>query len=38
VHVRVVSDSKPWQNAVAQPALLEDAYLYWVNVPVEVAA
>lgn len=38
VHVRVVADSKPWQNAVAQPALLEDAYLYWVNAPVEVAA
>lgn len=38
VHVRVVADSKPWKNAVAQPALLEDAYLYWVNAPVEVAA
>jgi ABC-2 type transport system ATP-binding protein len=38
VHVRVVADQKPWQNAVAQPALLEDAYLYWVNAPVEVAA
>ena len=38
VHVRVVSDAKPWANAVSQPALLEDAYLYWVNAPVEVAA
>jgi ABC-2 type transport system ATP-binding protein len=38
VHVRVVGDEKPWHNAVAQPALLEDAYLYWVNAPVEVAA
>ena len=38
VHVRVVSDAKPWANAVAQPAVLEDAYLYWVKAPVEVAA
>ncbi len=38
VHVRVVSDNKPWHNAVPQPALLEDAYLHWVNAPVEVPA
>ena len=38
VHVRVVSDARPWANAVEQPAVLEDAYLYWVNAPVEVAA
>ena len=38
VHVRVVSDAKPWANAVAQAAVLEDAYLYWVKAPVEVAA
>jgi ABC-2 type transport system ATP-binding protein len=38
VHLRTVSEHKPWQNAVPQPALLEDAYLYWVNAPVEVEA
>ena len=38
VHVRVVSDDKPWHNGVSLPAVLEDAYLYWVNAPVEVAA
>ena len=38
IHVRVVSHEKPWANAVAQDAVLEDAYLYWVNAPVEVAA
>ncbi len=38
VHVRVVSGKNPWQNAVSQPALLEDAYLHWVNAPVEVTA
>ena len=38
VHVRVVSDTKPWQNAISQSALLEDAYLHWVNAPVEVPA
>jgi ABC-type multidrug transport system ATPase subunit len=38
VHVRVISESKPWHNAEQQLALLEDAYLHWVNVPVEVPA
>ncbi|ABF41798.1 ABC transporter, ATPase subunit [Candidatus Koribacter versatilis Ellin345] len=38
VHVRVVSDEKPWHNAESEPAVLEDAYLHWVNAPVEVAA
>jgi ABC-type multidrug transport system ATPase subunit len=38
VHVRVVSDAKPWANAIAQPAVLEDAYLNWVHAPLEVAA
>jgi len=38
VHVRVVCDEKPWHNAVSEPAVLEDAYLHWVNAPVEVAA
>ena len=38
VHVRVVHERSPWHNAVLQDAVLEDAYLYWVNAPVEVAA
>ena len=38
VHVRVVCESKPWQNALPQPPQLEDAYLYWVNVPAEAMA
>ena len=38
IHVRVVSDTRPWGNAVPQEAVLEDAYRSWVNAPVEVAA
>jgi ABC-type multidrug transport system ATPase subunit len=38
VHVRVVCEGKPWQNAVLQPAQLEDAYLYWVNAAAEAVA
>jgi len=37
-HVRVVSENKPWENAILQSAQLEDAYLYCLNAPVEVAA
>ena len=37
-HVRVVSENKPWENALLQSAQLEDAYLYCLNAPVEVAA
>lgn len=37
-HVRVVSDEKPWGNALLQTAQLEDAYLYCLNAPAEVAA
>ena len=37
-HVRVVSEAKPWGNALLQTAQLEDAYLYCLNAPVEVAA
>jgi len=36
--VRVVSEQKPWGNALLQAAQLEDAYLYCLNAPVEVAA
>lgn len=37
-HVRVVSEQKPWGNALLQAAQLEDAYLYCLNAPVEVMA
>ena len=37
-HVRVVSENRPWENALLQSAQLEDAYLYCLNGPVEVAA
>jgi ABC-type multidrug transport system ATPase subunit len=37
-HVRVVSERKPWENAILQTAQLEDAYLQCLNSPVEVAA
>jgi ABC-2 type transport system ATP-binding protein len=37
-HVRVVSENKPWENALLQTAQLEDAYLYCLNAPVEVVA
>jgi ABC-2 type transport system ATP-binding protein len=37
-HVRVVSENRPWENALLQTAQLEDAYLYCLNAPVEVAA
>lgn len=37
-HVRVVSEDKPWENALLQNAQLEDAYLYCLNAPVEVVA
>ena len=37
-HVRVVSERKPWENALLQTAQLEDAYLYCLNAGVEVFA
>ncbi len=37
-HVRVVSEDKPWGNAVLQAAQLEDAYLYCLSAPDEVYA
>lgn len=37
-HVRVVSERKPWENALLQTAQLEDAYLYCLNAGVEVCA
>jgi ABC-2 type transport system ATP-binding protein len=37
-HVRVVSEQKPWANALLQTAQLEDAYLYCLNAGIEVMA
>jgi len=37
-HVRVVSERKPWDNALLQTAQLEDAYLYCLNAGAEVCA
>jgi ABC-2 type transport system ATP-binding protein len=37
-HVRVVSEQRPWGNAVLQTAQLEDAYLFSLNAPAEVSA
>jgi ABC-2 type transport system ATP-binding protein len=37
-HVRVVSEDKPWGNALLQTAQLEDAYLYCLAAPGEVYA
>ena len=37
-HLRVVSEQKPWGNALLQAAQLEDAYLYCLNAPAEVTA
>lgn len=38
VHVRVVCEQKPWQNAREEEPVLEDGYLYWVNGAAEVHA
>jgi ABC-2 type transport system ATP-binding protein len=37
-HVRVVSEDRPWGNAVLQTAQLEDAYLYCLSARGEVYA